>query len=75
VLAQLKQRLQILYEAGPGARPGADEDGEAETFLEELSQELQIHPIAVYWLLRELREKMALSVGRNFSASLGIISP
>lgn len=28
-----------------------------ETFLEELSQELEIHPISVYWLLRELREK------------------
>jgi hypothetical protein len=29
----------------------------AETFLEELSQKLEIHPISVYWLLRELREK------------------
>ncbi len=28
-----------------------------ETFLEELSQKLEIHPISVYWLLRELREK------------------
>ena len=27
----------------------------AETFLEELSQKLQIHPISVYWLLEELR--------------------
>jgi hypothetical protein len=27
----------------------------AETFLEELSQNLQIHPISVYWLLEELR--------------------
>lgn len=27
----------------------------AETFLEELSQKLEIHPISVYWLLRELR--------------------
>lgn len=26
-----------------------------ETFLEELSQKLEIHPISVYWLLRELR--------------------
>ena len=26
-----------------------------ETFLEELSQKLQIHPISVYWLLEELR--------------------
>jgi hypothetical protein len=29
----------------------------AETFLEELSQKLEVHPISVYWLLRELREK------------------
>jgi len=28
-----------------------------ETFLEELSHKLEIHPISVYWLLRELREK------------------
>lgn len=28
----------------------------AETFLEDLSQKLEIHPISVYWLLRELRE-------------------
>ena len=28
-----------------------------ETFLEELSQRMQIHPASVYWLLRELREK------------------
>ena len=27
----------------------------AETFLEELAQKLQIHPISVYWLLEELR--------------------
>ena len=26
-----------------------------ETFLEELSQKLQIHPISIYWLLEELR--------------------
>jgi len=29
----------------------------AETFLEELSQKLEIHPISVYWLLRALREE------------------
>ena len=28
----------------------------AETFLEELAQKVEIHPISVYWLLRELRE-------------------
>jgi hypothetical protein len=27
----------------------------AETFLEELSQKLEIHPISIYWLLSELR--------------------
>ena len=26
-----------------------------ETFLEELSVKLQIHPISIYWLLEELR--------------------
>ncbi len=29
----------------------------AESFLEELAQKLDVHPISVYWLLRELREK------------------
>jgi hypothetical protein len=29
----------------------------AETFVENLSQKLEIHPISVYWLLKELREK------------------
>ncbi len=29
----------------------------AETFLEEFSQKLEIHPISVYWLLQELREQ------------------
>ena len=29
----------------------------AETFLEELSQRLEVHPISVCWLLRDLREK------------------
>ncbi|MEW6746508.1 MAG: hypothetical protein AB1486_27525 [Planctomycetota bacterium] len=28
-----------------------------ETFIEELSQKLQIHPISVYWLLEELRRE------------------
>jgi hypothetical protein len=28
-----------------------------ETFLEELSQKLELHPISVYWLLEELRER------------------
>ena len=29
----------------------------AETFLEDLAQKLEVHPISIYWLLRELREK------------------
>jgi hypothetical protein len=29
----------------------------AETFLEELSQRIEVHPISVYWLLKELREQ------------------
>lgn len=32
----------------------------AETFLEELSQKLEIHPVSVYWLLKEMREKEGL---------------
>lgn len=32
----------------------------AETFLEELSQRLEIHPISVYWLLEELRREEGL---------------
>ena len=51
-----------------GADDGDDESQEvsvsgaripipAETFLEELSQKLEVQPISVYWLLRELREK------------------
>lgn len=31
-----------------------------ETFLEELSQKLEIHPISVYWLLKEMREQEGL---------------
>ncbi|MBI2837083.1 MAG: hypothetical protein HYX75_02120 [Acidobacteria bacterium] len=29
----------------------------AETFLEELAQRLDVHPISIYWLLRELRHQ------------------
>ncbi|MGE0823227.1 MAG: BREX-1 system adenine-specific DNA-methyltransferase PglX [Candidatus Binatia bacterium] len=32
----------------------------AETFLEELSQKLEIHPVSVYWLLEELRSEEGL---------------
>ena len=40
-----------------GAVAGAYNPIPAETFLEELSQKLQIHPISVYWLLKEGIEK------------------
>jgi hypothetical protein len=33
----------------------------AETFLEELSQKLEVHPVSVYWLLEELRSEGILS--------------
>jgi hypothetical protein len=33
----------------------------AETFLEELSQKLEVHPVSVYWLLEELRSEGVLS--------------
>jgi len=68
-LATLKANLRTLYEAGPGAKVEIEDDstsgdGEeavagayipipAETFLEELSQKLQVHPISIYWLLKE----------------------
>ncbi|MGI8552525.1 MAG: hypothetical protein ACR2PL_17310, partial [Dehalococcoidia bacterium] len=32
----------------------------AETFLEEISQRLEVHPISVYWLLKEMREREGL---------------
>jgi hypothetical protein len=32
----------------------------AESFLEELSQKLEVHPISVYWLLKEMREQEGL---------------
>ena len=32
----------------------------AETFLEELSQKLEVHPISVYWLLEEMRRDEGL---------------
>lgn len=42
---------------GDAAVSGARIPIPAETFLEEVSQKLEIHAISVYWLLRELREK------------------
>lgn len=34
-----------------------------ETFLEELSEKLEVHPISVYWLLRDLRDKDGVICG------------
>jgi hypothetical protein len=74
-LVALKARLRSLYAAGPGAveteRDEGLESGEddavagaylpipTETYLEELSLKLQIHPISVYWLLQEIRAEGA----------------
>jgi hypothetical protein len=68
-LSDIKNKLRSYYEAGFGSRTDFDEvsidDNEdndhigafipipAETFIEELSQKLEIHPISVYWMLRE----------------------
>ncbi len=53
----------------------------AETFLEELSQKLRIHPISVYWLLEELRaegvrckpEELRLLEDRLSVLALGVL--
>lgn len=69
-IATMRANLRTLYEGGPGAKIGVEDDNTSddgeeetvagayipippETFLEELSQKLQIHPISVYWLLKE----------------------
>jgi len=69
-LARIWSRLRLLYEAGPGATDGAEEEPTAgetneeaividaripippETFLEELSQKMELHPITIYHLLQ-----------------------
>jgi hypothetical protein len=72
-LDALKERLRTLYVAGPGAKVQEEaapsgEDGEeqvlgahipipTETFLEELSVKLGVHPISVFHLLQEMREQ------------------
>jgi hypothetical protein len=69
-LAELRQRLRAHYLAGPGASVEEDDASEpndeeavavggfipipAETFLEELSQKLKVHPITVANLIDEL---------------------
>lgn len=68
-LLNIKSNLRVFYESGSGAQVdeddlitdtdyeediiGAQSPVPPETFLEELSQKLQIHPISVYWLLKE----------------------
>lgn len=74
-LSLTKNRLRSLYIAGQGTKmqEGEENDMEnttivlgaripipAETFIEELSQKLQIHPISIYWLLKEMQEKEGL---------------
>ncbi len=44
---------------GEGAVSGAHIPIPTETFLEELSVKMQLHPISVYWLLEELRAEGA----------------
>jgi hypothetical protein len=51
--------LEELDHRDDEAVAGAKIPVPAETFLEELSQKLQIHPISVYWLLEELRAEGA----------------
>lgn len=46
-------------EEGEGAASGAHIPIPTETFLEELSVKMQLHPISVYWLLEELRREGA----------------
>ena len=45
----------LAHQDEEGAESGAYIPIPTETFLEELSVKLQIHPISVYWLLEELR--------------------
>lgn len=72
-LLRLKTRLRQIYEAGPGI--DQPDEGDAisddeeivdrgkpiptETFVEELSQKLIIHPVSVYCLLEELKAEGA----------------
>lgn len=68
----IRHRLKSLFESGPGIKEeleesvATDDDTStigaripipAETFIEELSQKMEIHPISIYWLLKEGIEK------------------
>jgi hypothetical protein len=75
-LQSLKDQLERLYRSGPGTKveeaPKLSPDHEdslalsartptpAETFLEELSAKLGIHPVSVYRILEEMREQAGL---------------
>lgn len=73
-LYQAGPGASVVDSANEEAEPsgdGEDDGGEAvalgaripiptETFLEELSQKLEVHPISVYWLLKEMREQEGL---------------
>ncbi len=61
-----------VEDEGGAAGSGEDEDGAGEalgaripipteTFLEELSQRLEVHPISVHWMLEELRAEGVVS--------------
>lgn len=72
-LVKIKEKLKLLYESGPGSKKvdediQTDIDDEelivgaripipTETFLEELAAKMEIHPISIYWLLKEGIEK------------------
>ena len=76
-LAAVKAELRARYELGPGKdspedKAAAVEDEEAgaggaripiptETFLEELSVKMGLHPISVHWLLEELKAEGVVS--------------
>jgi hypothetical protein len=61
---------RVEEEGGDGDHDDEDDDSAtaaggripvpAETFIEELAQKLEVHPISIYWLLRELRENDGL---------------
>src|SRR5205823_1257551 len=46
--------------ADDGVEGGAYLPIRAETFIEEISEKLEIHPISVYWLLEEMRREEGL---------------
>jgi len=69
-LVKIKDQLKTRYEAGPNAQVVEEVENNGpksarshiptETFLEELSVTLQIHPVSVYSLLEEMRREDGL---------------